>query len=260
MITGQAPMKESESKDMLQKMLVRSFSAIVPLSGHRLAPDPVLAHAVEKMMRVDLKSRSQNMDEVLADLHRYKERVKSGISGLEVTDDDEPEFFVDLDEIFANRPGTPEAAESAGAAGAAVAADEGRKAAAKAPRPGKRTLLCVESQAEIQDAFRKSLSRMGYRVILVRDVELAAERFEEERPDAVVFDLDGLGEEALDALDTMHAKAHEEGQPLNALVLLGPRQGSLWEKIPTDDRIVILSKPVKMKQVQYAIQALAPVK
>ena len=31
-------MKESESKDMLQKMLVRGFNAIVPLSTHRLAP------------------------------------------------------------------------------------------------------------------------------------------------------------------------------------------------------------------------------
>ena len=40
MITGQAPMKESESKDMLQKMLVRGFNAIVPLSAHRLAPIP----------------------------------------------------------------------------------------------------------------------------------------------------------------------------------------------------------------------------
>jgi tRNA A-37 threonylcarbamoyl transferase component Bud32/CheY-like chemotaxis protein len=258
MITGQAPMKESESKDMLQKMLVRSFSAIVPLSEHRLAPDPGLSHVIEKMMRVELKARYQNMDDVLADLRKHEERVKSGISGLEVTDEDEPEFLVDLDEIFTNRPGTPEAAGAD--AVLAPADDDGGPAAAKPRRHVKPILLCVESQAEIQDAFRKSLSRMGYRVILVRDAELATERFDEARPDAVVFDFDGLGAEAIDALNDMHEKAHEEGEPLNALVLLGPRQGALWEKVPTDDRIVILSKPVKMKQVQYAIQALVPVR
>ncbi len=56
----------------------------------------------------------------------------------------------------------------------------------------------------------------------------------------------------------MHEKAHEEEQQLVALVLLGPRQGELREKLPTDDRIVVLSKPLKMKDVQDAITRLVP--
>src|SRR5206468_11668757 len=48
MLTGQAPMPETESKDMLAKMLKRSFYAIKPLSEQRVAPPPELARIIEK--------------------------------------------------------------------------------------------------------------------------------------------------------------------------------------------------------------------
>ena len=63
-----------------------------------------------------------------------------------------------------------------------------------------KTLLCVESQDEIQDVMRKSLTRMGYRVFVVRDAELAAERYREGPTDAVIFDFDGQGEDAINGL------------------------------------------------------------
>lgn len=248
MITGQAPMKESESKDMLQKMLVRSFGAIVPLGEHRLAPDPGLARVVEKMMKLDLKARYQNMDDVLADLQVYEARAKSGITGFDVTEGDEPEFLSELDDIFAHRPGTPDAVATAGPG--AGGPDKDRR----------RHLLCVESQEEIREAFRKSLAKMGYRVILVGDAALAAERYRESPPDAVIFDVDGLGDEGIDSLVAMYDRAQDEGHGFAALVLLGPRQAALREKVPVHDRLVVLSKPVKMKQVQAAIQKLLPVK
>lgn len=245
MITGQAPMKESESKDMLQKMLVRGFNAITPLSEHRLAPEPELAQVIEKMMKIDLKARYQNMADILADLGRYEKRVKSGIIGLESTESEEPEFLADLDDIFAYRPGTAEAVD--------------RKVEVAGVKAGpKRRLLCVESQAEIQDAFRKSLTKLGYRVILVGDAERAAEHYRESPPDAVIFDVDGLGDEGINALLDMHENARADGRDLVALVLLGPRQGALREKLPANDRFIVLLKPVKMKQVQSAILNLLP--
>lgn len=91
------------------------------------------------------------------------------------------------------------------------------------------------------------------------DPELAAERYREQPPDAVIFDADGLGETAVDAFLDMHEKAHEDGHELAALVLLGPRQLPLREKLPTEDRLLVLSKPLKMKQVQDAITQLLPI-
>ena len=57
----------------------------------------------------------------------------------------------------------------------------------------------------------------------------------------------------------MHEKAHEDGHDLAALVLLGPRQHYLAKKLPTDDRLIVLPKPVKMKDIQNALSQLVPI-
>ncbi len=241
LLTGSVPMKESESKDMLQKMLVRSFNSIVPLREHRMGFDADIAAIVDKMMKVELRSRYQKMDEVIVDLEQYEGKLKSGIIGLETVGEDD-EFLSDIDDFFTNR------AESGG-----TLSTQTSQAAEK-----KKHVLCVESQTEIQDAFRKSLSKLGYRVFLVSDAERAAERYREEPPDVVIFDADGLGDEALDWLIDMHNTAHEDGRVFAALVLLGPRQRALKDKLPTDGNLMVLPKPVKMKQVQYALTKLVP--
>ena len=244
MITGTIPMKEAESKDMLQKMLLRPFNSIVPLSDHRLKPDPELAHVVDKMMKIDLKARYQSMKEVIEDLEKFEAKVKGGISGMEA-DVEEDDFLGNLEDVFVNRPGTANSGDAPALPGSP-----------RSPSVIKKNILCVENQAAIQDAFRKSLTKLGYRVILVADAEVAAERFRETPPDAVIFDLDGLGPEGLEWLVDMHDKAHDEGHQLYALVLLGPRQRDLREKLPVGDRLIILDKPVKMKQVEYALTQL----
>ena len=252
MLTGKPPMPESESKDMLQKMLKRGINSIIPLSEHPNAPDVELSQIVEKMMKVELKARYQNMTDVLNDLETYEKRSKAGITGLEAAgDEDEAEFLADMQDLFMTRAAVADAGEGeksqspAGAAGGA-------------PAIRRKNLLCVEGQPEIQDAFRKTFSKMGYRVVLVGDPEVAAERFREAPFDAVVFDVDGLGPEAIEAIVDMHDKAHEDGRVLAALVLLGPKQQALREQLPADDRLVVLLKPVKMKQVQSTINRLMP--
>jgi serine/threonine protein kinase len=224
LLTGVLPLPEVEAADPLAKMLKRSFGAIRPLAELRYAPPEGLARIVEKMMRVALDKRYQTMAEVVADLEAYYGSGTTAARPAEtvVTDEDL------LDAAFVRR--------------ASLA----------------KTVLCVEAQDAIQEALKKSLSRMGYRVILVRDPERAAERYRESPSSAVVFDADGLGPEALDAFLDMHEKAHETGDPLTAVVILGPRQADLAANLPDDDRLVVLHKPLKMKDVQDAIQALVP--
>ena len=114
----------------------------------------------------------------------------------------------------------------------------------------RRAVLCVETQAEVQDVFRKSLSKMGYRVIIVGTAELAAERYDESPSDAVVFDVDGLGPDAIDSLLRMHGNALEarsaggrwanaarrRAPPSATWVRLrpcrGPRTPSTWSRSP----------------------------
>jgi serine/threonine protein kinase len=242
MVTGQLPMEESESKDMLKKMLVRSFGAIKPIAEHPYAPDEELCEIIDKMMKIDLKVRYQTMAEVVADLERYQASLKDGEKTDAANQKEEDEFA----SIFALPPEP------------ALAAEEPAVAPPPAKAVPQRSVLCVEAQDEIQDVLRKTLTKMGYRALLVGDAERAAERFREAPVDAVIFDADGQGADSIEHFLDMHEKAHEDEHQLVALVILGPRQGDLREKLPTDDRLAVLSKPIKMKDVQDAIHRLLP--
>lgn len=287
MLTGKAAMPETESKDILEKMLKRSFHAIKPLSEHRYAPGEELTRIIEKMMKMDLSARYQTMDLVISDLEAYEHRVNNpeAFKKEETEDvgDDEPIFMFRGDEIVSvdddassKRKGKAKAGEPTKKESEAEAkADDGSSTEIEMPAAvpeddpfdlesfeikafHQKQILCVETQSEIQEAFRKSLTKMGYRVFLVSDAELAAERYRESLPDAVIFDADGLGSEGIDTFLTMHSKAHEEGHDLSALVILGPKQNGLRARIPSEDRLIVLGKPVKMKQVQDAISRLIP--
>jgi eukaryotic-like serine/threonine-protein kinase len=251
MLTGQPPMPETETKDMLQKMLKRSFGAIKPLREHRYAPDGELTRIIEKMMKVDLAARYPRIEDVIEDLERFASR--KAIGGLadvpqssESDDDDAP---IDFTKVQLFLPREPEEEVVPSTKKEADAAFEIKVAQPK-------QVLCVESQGEIQEAFRKSLSKMGYQVYLVGDAGRAAERCRETSPDAVIFDADGLGLEAVGAFLDMRGKARQAGHPLPALVLLGPHQLAIREQLPSDERVIVLAKPVKMRQVQEAIAQL----
>jgi tRNA A-37 threonylcarbamoyl transferase component Bud32 len=298
MLTGQLPMEEAESKDLLKKMLKRSFGAIKPISDHPYAPDEELASIIEKMMKVDLKARFQSMDDVVAALERYEASLRASAGPAGAGEAASRPGDLEFESIFALPPepsptvegpgagagtGTPEAGEAASrpdvdlefeavfalspepsptvagpGAGSGAAGAQAQALPFEVKAVVQKTVLCVEAQDDIQDVLRKSLSRMGYRVLLVGDAERAAERYREAPVDAVIFDTDGQGAESIKSFLDMHDKAHEDGHQLLALVLLGPRQGALREKLPADDRVIVLSKPLKMKDVQESIHRLLP--
>jgi tRNA A-37 threonylcarbamoyl transferase component Bud32/CheY-like chemotaxis protein len=260
LLTGQVPLEDSESKDPLKKMLKRSFGVIKPISEHRHAPAEPLARIIEKMMKMELKARYQNMNDVVSDLEDYQVTIDPSAADARA---------------FANKYEALPAEEEEGEE---EAADEAAPASSASDQllteehgevfePGQHevkalnvhSLLCVEAQAEIQDALRKNLARMGYRVMLVADAERAAERYQEAPTDAVIFDFDGLGPEAMTAFKDINEKAQEDGKPLVALVLLGPRQGAIKDSLPVEAETIVLSKPIKLKEVQDAITKLMPV-
>ena len=224
LLTGILPLPEVEASDQLAKMLKRSFAAIKPLSETRGAPPDELCRVIEKMMKVNLDQRYDDMDDVVAALEEFQANLKT--PGRPKSDAALAEF--DFDNPFEVRSYAP------------------------------KNLLCVEVQEQVQAVFRKTLSGMGYKVFLYRDAERAAERFRESPPDALLYDFDGLGPEALNPLLQMHERAKETGKDFATLVLLGPKQGELSAKLPTHERMVVLSKPIKMKDVQDAMSRLLP--
>jgi serine/threonine protein kinase len=250
MLTGQVPLHDSESTDPLKKLLKRGFGAIKPIGEHHNAPSEPLVRIIEKMMKMDLRFRYQNINQVVAELEDFQVQIDPAGSGARafarkyerppsdqtIAEEVPPASGLltdEWDETF-----TPEQHEVKLSAGKVV--------------------LCVESQVEIQDALRKYLTRMGYRVLIVGDAQCAAERYREAAPEAVIFDADGLGRDALDALRDMHEKARELGLRFLAVILLSPRQAALRDQLPAGNRYVVLFKPSKLKQVQDAITELLP--
>ncbi len=256
MLTGQVPLEDSESKDPLKKMLKRSFGVIRPISEHRYPPEEALATIIEKMMKMDLKARYQTMHAVVADLEEYQASIDPEVAELRAFGrkyDSQPEIGTE--------PEVEEAAEEEQPGGELLTEERGEifePHQNEVKAIDTKSVLCVEAQAEIQDALRKNLARMGYRVMLVADAERAAERYLESPTDAVIFDADGLGAETIDSLTDMHDKAKEDGRPFVALVVHGPRQAALKDKLPSCDQLIVLVKPIKMKQVQDAITELLP--
>jgi len=278
LLTGKLPLPEVEASDPLAKMLKRSFGAIKPISEMDHAPDHELCMIIERMMKMDLKQRYQKMDNVVSDLEEYYAQLTGQAPPKEVQRDLEDfnieELFMKRHDLGAIEEEIEPGAEMASDTEAETARTDASEPSARAGDADlgevelapfevsafqRRQVLCVEAQDTIQDAFRKTLSKMGYRVLLVGDAERAAERFRESNIDAVVFDVDGLGSRGLDGFIDMHDKAHEDGRELTAVVLLGPRQGDLIRRLPRDDRLVILHKPLKMKDVQDALMRLVPV-
>jgi len=244
MLTGQVALSDSESTDPLKKMLKRGLNSIKPIGEHSHPPDEALCRIIERTMKMDLKARYQSMDEVVVDLKHYRDSLEAGAPVAADYAEGSLEEALALDpSIFqaSPEPAAPEAPPTP-----------------EAKAPPLRNILCVEAQAEIQDALRKTLSRMGFRAMIFADHERAAERYRESPPDALIFDVDGLGPDSLDSLADMRAKAEEDDLPFLALVLLGPRQDVLKEKLPLADRMIVLSKPLKLRQVQDALAELIP--
>jgi serine/threonine protein kinase/CheY-like chemotaxis protein len=276
MLTGVLPFPEVETSDVLAKMLKRSFGAIKPISEMRYAPPVELCEIIEKMMKIELIKRYQMFSEVVADLEAF-----AGVSSPELVTGAAPEgrssrAILELSdhELLASafslarpsaaarggeaEPSPAPVAKPAPAPAPAASAPEAAPTPA-VPRPEPPSLLCVEVQADVQAVFKKALTKLGYRVALVEDAVVAADRYRDSRPDAVVFDADGQGPEAFDAFLAMHESAHAEGHPLAALVILGPKQLDLSLQLPDDDRLIVLAKPIKMKDVQNALGLLVPV-
>ena len=254
MLTGQVALEDSESKDPLKKMLKRSFGVIKPISEHRYAPAEPLAQIVEKMMKMDLKARYQHMHEVVAALEEYQASVDpdrgrdSATFARKLEQMDTRKCEESLKQRSSTRTSSPDEVERDLRSGAARGQGRRREHGALRGGPGR------DPGRPAEEPEPDGLSRPpGERC------RAAAERYREAPSDAVIFDTDGLGDEAVEALADMHEKAEEDGHPLVALVLLGPRQGALREKLPPIDRLKVLSKPIKLKEVQDAITELLPV-
>jgi CheY-like chemotaxis protein len=202
------------------------------------------------------------MHAIVTDLLEYQE------SKAEPKGPEAPQAEIDLEDLLANSLITTPATSTAAASDIQNIEDhdeaqdgdgsESQLPSFEVKAIQQKRVLCVEAQSEIQDALRKTLSSMGFRALITGDAEAAVERYAESDVDAVIFDCDGFGPDSTDFIQSMHQTAQETERPFLCVVLLGPKQRDLSEQIPDGESLVVLVKPIKMKQLQDAITQLLP--
>jgi len=218
MLSGQAPLPEG--RDRVQRLSKWRFQRIRPI--RQLVPgvpDPV-ALVVNKAMSLDPNKRYQTPAEMLADLHIASRR---------------------LAEIDAKSQ----------AAGGAQGDGRGR-----VPQQPERTVMIVESNTRLQNAFRDGLKRAGYRVLLTIDPMRALKRVQQdgEAADCVVFDGQTVGRAALEAFNDMAETGHTF--KVRAMLLLDRSQQEWRSEARTAPHRQVVLMPITMKQFRSRLAKL----
>jgi CheY-like chemotaxis protein len=113
------------------------------------------------------------------------------------------------------------------------------------------TILCVENRPKQQDLLRQYLSRHGYRVLLVSDVERAMARVRQHPPDCFVL----MGEAVGDRVTEDYQRALKLGRERSVVgvLVLGENQAHLRDSAAPDPLGFVLVQPIRLRDVRDAI-------
>jgi eukaryotic-like serine/threonine-protein kinase len=223
MLTGIPPLYET--RDRLLRMNISRFGQIKPLL--ELQPDLPLSVAgvVNRAMCFQPMGRYQEFEEMLADLKKAKT-----ILGQDEQHDSDPAKA---------EPVKSEALEQEGSG---------------------RTILLVESQAEMQNMLRDQLKRRGYRVLITSDPARAIQRLEDDSKaaDCAIFSTQELGADALAAFNRLGAM--EATAEIPAILLVDQRLKGLMQSAQTAGHRVLLPMPLRLKELRNKLLELLAAK
>ena len=226
MLTGKPPLLET--KDRLQRLAKSRFLQVIPIQ--KAAPDihHSVTLAVNKAMALDAGRRYQTPGAMLVDLKIAAKRLAEDPQGT--------------------------------AKGSQRQARQERARLAAALVEPKHSVMVVESNTRMQDVFRESLKKAGFRVLLTSDPERALERFRQDAStaDCVIFSSQDLGESALEVFNRLGSDKRTHFVP--ALLLLDKSQQAWLPNAETDNHRLVLSMPIKIKSLRAALTKLIPSK
>jgi eukaryotic-like serine/threonine-protein kinase len=224
-----------ETRDRIQRLSVSRYQNIKPI----LQVDPTVPRAiaafVAKAIELAPEKRYGTPAEMLADAKAVQARVEAG----EIAD--------------------AEAAMAAAAAG--VVPMMPVKSAAETEGVS-RTVMVVESRPEMQDVFRDKLKKYGYRVLVFSDPARALARIDDSPTkliDCILFSTLALGNEALEAFNKFGGSEATKNIP--AILFVDPRQSEIIQGAKLSDKRVLVSMPLKVKELRETLVNLlgAPV-
>ena len=120
--------------------------------------------------------------------------------------------------------------------------------------------MVVESDAQMQDIFRKGFKRAGYRVLVIADPVRAVSRFRQDPTvaDCAIFNAQLIGQPALEMFNELGEDQRTQSVP--AMLLLDESQQEWKSKAHAAQHRVVLAMPITMKQLRAILAQLAPAK
>jgi serine/threonine-protein kinase len=227
LLTGHPPLHET--KDRLQRLSVSRYREIKAITEWEPDLPASVVILVQKAMELDPTKRYGTPGEMLAELKLAAKRIEAG----------------DVAPISAGGREEAPAAPAAKASAAAVGM-EGLS----------RTVMIVESNIELQDAFRVKLKQYGYRVLVTADPQRALLRFEQDRDlaNCVVFCTGELGQSALDAFKSF--LSDQATATIPAILLVNQGQQSVAQSLDLNRHQAIVTMPVKFKEFRQTLKDL----
>jgi serine/threonine protein kinase len=114
------------------------------------------------------------------------------------------------------------------------------------------SVLCVENRPKQQDLLRQYLSKHGYRVLLLNDVDRALSRLRQQSPDCVLLMGDAIGDRVVG--DFQRALMLGRERFMVTVLVLGEKQTHLQPAVPNDNPLGrVLSQPLRLRDLRSAI-------
>ncbi|MEN6406909.1 MAG: protein kinase [Thermoguttaceae bacterium] len=222
MLTGKPPLSET---DRLHRMNKQRFLDVVPIQKLDPSLPTCVAMVVNKAMTLDPNQRYQTPGAMVADLRLTARRL------------------ADESSDGSNNAGTPPP-----------------RAQVSTPVDTGRSVMVVESDANVQNVFREGFKRAGYRVLVIADPGRAANRIQQDPAvaDCVILSAQNLGRPALEVFNELGNDPHT--QPIAAMLLLDESQTAWKSEARTAPHRLVLSMPITLRQIRTLVTQLAPSK
>lgn len=221
MLTGRPPL--TETRDRLLRLSKQRFLDVVPIQKADRSLPACVTIVVNKAMALDPSLRYQSPLTMYTDLRAVAKRLSVG----------------DTESEEAGKP----------------AVHRRRPTALAVPDTG-RSVMVVESDAQMQDLFRRSFKQAGYRVLVTVDPARAAGRFRQDASvaDCVLFNAQQIGKNALKMFNELGEDERTKAVP--AVLLLDESQHKWKSQAQTNRHRIVLPMPITMRQLRDALEQL----
>ncbi len=229
MIAGAPPLYET--RERIKRLSPKRFKEIAPITNYV----PQIAHRVviliNRMMDLNPDSRIQNPSQAVIEIDGVINAIRSGDATIY-----DPALIQQHAEQYAKLMSMQ---------------DEGRN----------HSIMLVETNPKIQDAFREKLKEVGYRVLIMSSPLRAYERFANLDPaesipaDAVIIGCSQLGMAGVEAFNDFSTGQMTKKLPL--ILMLDSKQ-SHWESLvdTSAENHAVIHMPLKVKEVREHLRKM----